>query len=59
MGCGCGKAKMARPMGATPTVSPQTRQSAQAKVVSSVSPYTRQQNVVPEHLQKTLQRKTV
>lgn len=59
MGCGCGKARMARPMGATPTVSTQSRQSTQAKIVTTTSPYATQQNQVPPHLQKTIQRRTV
>lgn len=59
MGCGCGKSKMARPIGATPTVGVQSRQSTQAKVVQTVSPYTTQQNKAPSHLQTTISRRTV
>lgn len=57
MACGCGK-KVARPSGATPTVSIQTRQSTTARVVAASSPYSSQQNVAPAHLQPLL-RKTV
>jgi hypothetical protein len=59
MGCGCGKARVAKPMGATPTVSRATSQSTQAKVIGTSSPYTMQQNVAPAHLQKTISRRVV
>lgn len=63
MACGCGKGKMARP--ASSGVSTVARaasgaaQSSNARVVQAASPYTRQQNSAPAHLQESLQRRTV
>lgn len=62
MACGCGKAKMARPAGSTPTPTVQQNgasQTSSAKVVAAASPYTTQQNKAPAHLQQAIARRTV
>ena len=56
MACGCGKSKMARPIGATPVVNSQTQQSVSARIVAPSSPYTTQQNKAPTYLQSSLRR---
>lgn len=58
MACGCGKGRMSRPSSSvvTPQPSAQSRQTSQATVITASTPYSKQANTAPAHLQNNLRR---